>query len=640
MATSPAPGTAQPGPPGSAPAGPGTARPGTARPGPWQALVRLSARTPLRIKLIAALLALVIAALAGISVAAAFVLSNYLHTNADHQVTKLFYDFEQRAQAGVLPPGSDCFGPYMDAFVAAGSQLRPCSIPSGSPPRLPGSGWLKAHSGQLVTLPAQAGSSSWRVLTRQVQYQTQLGALSGTLVAGEDLGNINQTIGRLVSIDLIVGVIVVAGLAVLGVAMVRASLQPLVEIERTAGEIAAGDLTRRVDERDPGTEVGRLGQSLNAMLAQIEAAFRAQAQSEATARWSESRMRQFAADASHELRTPLTAIRGFAEYYRQRGGLAANGSGELTREDLDRIMHRVEDEATRMGLLVEDLLLLARIDQERPLDRRPVDLLALAADAVQDASMIAPNRDVRLTVGHDTAFLVMGDEARLRQVVANLVNNALTHTPDGSPIEVRVSSGMLGSGWVPPPPAAQPETSGPAAASSPARTGWPGAGWAGAGRPGAGRPGTGAGQPVVAVTLEVVDHGPGLAGEQAERVFERFYRADQARTRKTGGTGLGLAIVAALVKAHGGTVSVDSEPGRGATFRVAIPLAPEAQEHHISPAPDFEEDPGPPFPGGQDHPGPAGPQEPAGPWGQPGPQDAAEPGGPVGSEQPGKPGAG
>ena len=181
-------------------------------------------------------------------------------------------------------------------------------------------------------------------------------------------------------------------------------------------------------------------------------------------------------------------------------------------------------------MLVEDLLLLARIDQQRPLDQHPVDMLALAADAVHDARLIAPDREVRLTVGHDTAFLVIGDEARLRQVVGNLMNNALTHTPDGTPVEVHVRSGVLG-----------PD------------------------------------QPVPAVVLEVVDHGPGMPPEQAQRVFERFYRADQARARQTGGTGLGLAIVSALVHAHGGTVAVDTAPGRGATFRIALPLAPEAQ---------------------------------------------------------------
>jgi two-component system OmpR family sensor kinase len=511
------------------------ARPAPARGGLRQSLSRLSSRTPLRVKLITALLALVIAALACISVAGIFVFHGYLLNKTDRELTGLFAFAKstfspQPGQVTVNP-----VGPYLEVFVPGGQQLGPVpGIPASDLPRVPsGSAWLNANAGRLVTVPAQAGDGAWRVLTAPVVYSGGIAGtpIPGTLIVAANLGDINQTIGRLVSIDVIVGGIVVVVLAIVGVAVVRASLRPLAEIEQTAGAIAAGDLSRRVPDRDPRTEVGSLGRSLNAMLAHIEAAFRAQAQSELTARRSESRMRQFAADASHELRTPLTAIKGFAEYYRQRGGVKANGSdGELSREDLDRIMHRVEDEATRMGVLVEDLLLLARIDQQRPLEQRPVDMLALAADAVHDARLIAPARDVRLTVGHDTAFLVIGDEARLRQVVGNLMNNALTHTPDGTPVEVHVRSGVLG-----------PD------------------------------------RPVPAVVLEVADHGPGMPPEQAQRVFERFYRADQARTRQTGGTGLGLAIVSALVSAHGGTVAVDTAPGRGATFRIALPLAPEAQ---------------------------------------------------------------
>jgi two-component system OmpR family sensor kinase len=354
--------------------------------------------------------------------------------------------------------------------------------------------------------------------------------------------------------------------------MVRASLRPLTEIEHTAAAIAAGDLSSRVPYHDPRTEMGRLSRSLNVMLAHVESAFRARAKSEAAARHSEERMRRFLADASHELRTPLTAIRGYAEYYRQRGGLkngsaavtgaagetadisAAAGATEtaagapaaattvpgplasasadgdpLTKVDMDRIMERVEQESSRMGGLVEDMLVLARVDQQRPIERRPVDLLTLTADAVQDARIVAPSRSIDLAVGTGAAFLVLGDEARLRQVISNLMNNALTHTPDGSPISVRILAGYQ------------------------------------------------QGNPAVpCAILEVTDHGPGLTEEQASRVFERFYRADQARARRTGGSGLGLAIVQALVAAHGGTVSLDTAPAHGATFRITLPLAPEA----------------------------------------------------------------
>ena len=290
------------------------------------------------------------------------------------------------------------------------------------------------------------------------------------------------------------------------------------------------------------------------MLAQIESSFRARTKSEAAARRSEERMRQFVADASHELRTPLTAMRGYAEYYRQRGGIRDdevdtegpaglalepaqpgavqadrphNGTGQLSGADLDRIMQRVEQESARMGVLVEDMLLLARLDQQRPLERRPVDLLTLAVDAVQDARIIAPDRAIELNVGSATAFLVLGDEVRLRQVIGNLMSNALSHTPDGTPVTVAILAGPR--------------------------------------------------EPVPSVVLEVTDQGPGMPPEQADHVFERFYRGDQARTRKAGGTGLGLAIVAALVVAHGGTVALKTAPGEGATFRVTLPLAPEAQ---------------------------------------------------------------
>ena len=205
--------------------------------------------------------------------------------------------------------------------------------------------------------------------------------------------------------------------------------------------------------------------------------------------------------------------------------------GGLTPDDLDRIMQRVEKEAARMGLLVEDLLLLARLDQQRPLARKPIDLLSLAADGVHDARLLAPARAIDLSVKPGAAFLVIGDEARLRQVIGNLMSNALTHTPDGSPIEVSIGSGTLDPRV---PDSAQ------------------------------------------AVTLDVTDHGPGMTPEQAHRVFERFYRADQARTRTSGGSGLGLAIVSALVTAHGGVASVRTAPGQGATFRIALPLDPEA----------------------------------------------------------------
>ena len=527
---------------------------------PWQAVRRLSARTSLRTKLVTALLALVAIALAVMSFVGVAVFGNYLQNQVDVQLRGL--------DAQVVNDPAAYLGGHHMAFLLNNSvvevlasngqpvtglgnwqNLSNNSGPAISASQLEASG----NSGQPFTVPAQSGGDGWRVITQPLQYSTDgVTTQSGTLVVGLSLGNLDQTMAYLIRVDVIVSVVILIVLAIVGFAVVRANLQPLVDIEETAGEIADGHLNRRVPERDPRTEIGSLGRSLNIMLSQIEAAFHAREESEAAAHQNEERMRRFIADASHELRTPLTAIRGFAEYYRQRGGLVPHwdksaassasadeaGSdaryvgGGLTPDDLDRIMHRVEKEAARMGLLVEDLLLLARLDQQRPLARQPIDLLSLAADAVHDARLLAPARTIDLSVQRGAAFLVTGDDARLRQVIGNLMSNALTHTPDGSPIEVSIGSGTL-----------DPR-----------------------------EPGSGP-----AVTLDVTDHGPGMAPEQAQRVFERFYRADQARTRTTGGSGLGLAIVRALVTAHGGTASVRTAPGRGATFRIALPLAPEAQ---------------------------------------------------------------
>jgi two-component system, OmpR family, sensor kinase len=551
---------------------------------PWQALRDLNDRTSLRTKLIIGLLALVIVAVAAISVSSVWVLRSYLTSQDDSQLKFVYNSIVHTGQVTDLEPGpaypvrgvND-----MWAWVQEpGTPLSPPSSPSGLPyggngqvqsvPVVPTTQlWAYANQGKLLTVPAQSGRESWRVITEPVSYQAPTGEqVTGTLIVGTDLGDINATIGRLAATTLIIGVIIVCILGLAIVMVVRTSLRPLVEIEETAEEIAAGHLNRRVPERDPRTEIGSLGRSLNTMLSQIETAFHAQEESEAAAHQSEERMRRFIADASHELRTPLTAIRGFAEYYRQRGGLvqgpdeeetdtvpagtdsraaAVNAEGGLTAEDLDRIMHRVEAEAARMGLLVEDLLLLARLDQQRPLARRPVDLLSLAADAVHDARLIAPARTIDLSVQPGAAFLVIGDEPRLRQVIGNLMSNALTHTPDGTPIEVSVSSGTLD-------PRAK--------------------------------------NPTPAVILDVTDHGPGMTHEQARRVFERFYRADQARNRSTGGSGLGLAIVNALVGAQGGKASVRTSPGNGATFRIALPLAPEALGSHLDDdQPDLADEP-------------------------------------------------
>jgi two-component system OmpR family sensor kinase len=594
--------------------------------GYWRSVRDLPKRTPLRVKLITALLALVAVALLVISVAGIGILRNdllgppdadlsgaansatvavgrYLATGARGSQPGLALDWISAGKIQeVIQPTAGAFG--SNGFGPNG--LTPTRPMSG--PELPtSSSFLAAHSGSIITVHAQTGGARWRVLLQSAQFNTSSGPVTGTIALAFDVSSVYTTIGQLATIDFFVSVILLLGLLVIGVAVVRRSLRPLTDIEQTAGAIAAGDLSRRVPERDPRTEVGRLGRSLNAMLSQIESAFHARARSEESARRSEEKMRQFVADASHELRTPLTAIRGFAEYYRQRGGIdmGSNGTGKLAPADLDRIMRRVEQEASRMGILVEDMLLLARLDQQRPLEARPVDLLSLAADAVHDARVVAPNRSIHLTVGSGAALLVIGDEVRLRQVIGNLMSNALSHTPDGTPIDVLIRSGNLDEAPAattpapppPPEPARAPGESGQFSVGAVVTDDTPAADDTAAADGAVAADDTAAADDTVAdrapaepasewqarayragsqpaAVLEVIDHGPGLTRDQANHVFERFYRADQART--AGGTGLGLAIVAALVAAHGGATWVRSQPGQGATFCIALPLSPEA----------------------------------------------------------------
>jgi two-component system OmpR family sensor kinase len=323
------------------------------------------------------------------------------------------------------------------------------------------------------------------------------------LVVAIPLSDVNHTLRHLLFVEMTVIASVLLGLAILAWWVVKLGLRPLEQMQETAGAIAAGDLSRRVDVDDPTTEVGKLGIALNEMMQQIETAFAARAASEA-------RLRQFVGDASHELRTPLTSIRGYAELFRR-------GAAEHP-EDLAKAMRRIEEESNRMGVLVDDLLLLARLDQGRPLERRPVDLTRIARDAVDDARAVAPQRPIDYSP--NGAIVVPGDEARLRQVLGNLLQNAHRHTPPETPVHVRVVD-------------------------------------------------TGA-----EAVIEVADEGPGMAPDDAQRVFERFWRSDPSRTRASGGAGLGLSIVAAIAEAHGGRAELHTSPGLGATFRVHLPHEP------------------------------------------------------------------
>jgi two-component system, OmpR family, sensor kinase len=324
---------------------------------------------------------------------------------------------------------------------------------------------------------------------------------AGTLVIAVPLTEMRATLGRLLAIEALVtvGVAFIAG--ALALVLVKVGLRPLETMGETAGAIAAGDLSRRVEPADDDTEIGKLGTSLNAMLTQIEAAFDER-------RASEERLRRFVGDASHELRTPITSIRGYAELFRR---------GAATRpDDLARSMARIEAEAERMGVLVDDLLLLARLDQGRPLEREPVDLAPIVADAVDAARAIDPDRV--LDADLNGSAIVTGDAGRLRQVVDNLLENARVHTLPGTPTHVALGSDDG------------------------------------------------------AAVLTIADEGPGMDAEVAAKAFERFYRGDPARARATGGAGLGLSIVGAIVDAHGGAVRV-LETTAGTTIEVRVPAA-------------------------------------------------------------------
>ncbi|MCY1144536.1 HAMP domain-containing sensor histidine kinase [Actinoplanes sp. Pm04-4] len=375
-------------------------------------------------------------------------------------------------------------------------------------------------TGEPYTVEASDGSAQWRMIA------VANTADDGFTVAGVSLAEVDQTTDQLLLIDLGVSVLVLGLLGLGAASVVRLGLRPLNAMERLATDISAGNLSGRVADTDPHTEPGRLGLALNSMLGRIEAEVGAR-----TA--SERRMRQFLADASHELRTPLTSIRGFAELYR-RGGVTPGPA-----------LDRIESEAGRMSVLVEDMLMLARLDQQRPLARGPVDLLEIAADTISDAHARAPERIVRLAGLRDDEetfepATVLGDAHALRQVATNLVANALQHTPKNARVTVRV--GVL-----------------------PARSPNPGSVVSG--------PVSVAAGGEVAV-LEVSDDGPGIAAEHAPRVFERLYRADSSRFRgKGGGSGLGLSIAAALVQGHGGWIELDPATGSGATFRVVLPVA-------------------------------------------------------------------
>jgi two-component system OmpR family sensor kinase len=327
---------------------------------------------------------------------------------------------------------------------------------------------------------------------------------AGSVVAAQSLGDLNRTVDRLGLVFLLIGLLLLTLITVATRLVVRIGMRPLKDVEVTAGEIAGGNLSVRMPDANPDTEVGRLVTALNAMLSRIESSFAARLE-------SENRLRRFVADASHELRTPITAIRGFSELYRQ-GAI----QGE---EPTKNLVARIEGESVRMSSLVEDLLLLARLDQAREMEMEPLDLVKIAENAVMSARVSAPLHIIDFEEPEHEIF-ILGDAPRVHQVIANLLANAGVHTPAGSKINLAITQDNSG------------------------------------------------------VYLSVTDNGPGLTPEAQSKIFQRFYRADPSRARVDGeGSGLGLSIVDAVMRAHGGSVSVQSELGQGATFTLFFPIS-------------------------------------------------------------------
>jgi two-component system, OmpR family, sensor kinase len=465
----------------------------------------------LRLRLLLVLVALVAAGLLVADAVTYYSLRSFLFQRVDQQLVQaqrpMFVATSGSGPGGFggggdlsLPPGT-----YGQLRATDGTVIKAVSITYGSltepVPALPSPLPSVQHSAVKFTSGAAGGSSvRFRVLAQAVPQ-------IGVLIVAIPLTDVIQTLSRLVIVELVVTVAVLVGLAALAWWLVRRELRPLEGMAAAAGRIAAGDLAERVTPAGSRTEVGQLGLALNGMLEQIERAF---AQRAAT----EDKLRRFLADASHELRTPLTSIRGYAEIFRR--------GAKDDPEDLATAMRRIEEEGGRMGVMVDELLLLARLGEGRTPEHEPVDLARLAEDAVGDARMVDPERPIELQTSGEP--VVFGDELQLRQVVGNLVGNALRHTPAGTPVRVTVGENSSGA------------------------------------------------------VLHVADDGPGMPQETAAKAFEPFFRADPSRTRETGGAGLGLAIVAAVVEAHGGQVELTTAPGQGATFTVHLPLGAPATD--------------------------------------------------------------
>jgi len=464
----------------------------------------VSKRLSLRARLLLAVVVLAAIGLVAANVATYSTLSSYLLDRTDSTLDQTAETLRRPGPGGGIrsaPPGTFVQVRSLDGDTVvatfSGATLPGASVPA---PKLPGT--VKPptlnrsrEAVRYFTVGGAHGGPEYRVRASIAQDDEAM------LLVASSLRDVNSTLHRLLAIELVVTALVLAAIAGLGLWLVRLGLRPLDAIGETASAIAAGDLSRRVERAEERTEVGRLGLALNSMLARIESSFRAQ---EA----SERKLRRFVADASHELRTPLSAVRAYAELYDR-------GAAERP-DDLERSMKGISRESERMSVLVEDLLLLARLDDGRPLERERVELDEVVGEAVETAQAVDPDRAIEL---HAEPATVLGDRVRLRQIVDNLLANVRAHTPPGTPASVSVTR----------------------------RNG--------------------------SAEISVTDAGPGLDEEHLEHLFERFYRADPSRARASGGVGLGLAIVAAVAEAHGGTASASSRPGEGTTIAIALPLA-------------------------------------------------------------------
>ncbi|HNC06275.1 MAG TPA: HAMP domain-containing sensor histidine kinase [Solirubrobacterales bacterium] len=513
----------------------------------------------LRLRLLIGILVLAAAGLLTLDFVSYRALENHLSDRVDDQVQSaaLALAPELRKKAGIedagfgFPDGSGFGGPQQSVTGASGGQPPFGDFgPGGGPTGNPGGGLpnelppgtfaqLKSASGkvlataffgygtasvtrpdlggdipvgrfgeapEIVTVGAQGGSGTE---FRASAVADQAGRITYVAVPTSDM---KETLDQLLLIEAIVTAAVLIALAGLAWWMIGIGLRPLERMSETAGEIAAGDLSRRVEDEDPRTETGRLGISLNKMLHQIEDSVRQREESEA-------RMRQFLADASHELRTPLASIRGYAELYR----LGAIPQGA----EADRAISRIENESARMGDLVDGLLTLARLGELPEPVRRPVDLAVVAAECTADAKAMSPDREFSLDTAEDVT--IRGNEDQIRQLLANLLRNAIDHTPEGTPVETTIASG--------------------------GRT----------------------------IEIEVRDHGPGIDEAHADQLFERFWREGESRSRKTGGAGIGLAVVAGIAGVHGGDASAANDPDGGAIFQVRLARDPDSETSQAAP---------------------------------------------------------